>query len=227
MTPQPTPAIKICCISSLDEARLAIDAGASALGLVSAMPSGPGVIDEALIGHIAANVARPVETFLLTCLQRADTIAAQHRRCRTTTLQLVDAVPLAELQRLRDLLPDVRLVQVIHVFGAATLGEAIAAAPWVDAVLLDSGNPAATVKELGGTGRTHDWQWSRRICEAIGVPMYLAGGLHAGNVAEAVRQVQPYGLDICSGVRRDGRLDAQRLHDFMRAARPAAAAPAH
>jgi phosphoribosylanthranilate isomerase len=221
------PAIKICCIGSLDEARLAIDAGASALGLVSAMPSGPGVIEEALIERIAAEVPAPIETFLLTCLQRADAIAAQHRRCRTTTLQLVDAVPLVELQRLRDLLPDVRLVQVIHVFGAATLGEAIAAAPWVDAVLLDSGNPAATVKELGGTGRTHDWQWSRRIREAIGVPMYLAGGLHAGNVADAVRQVQPYGLDICNGVRRGGRLDAQRLHDFVRAARTAADSPPH
>ncbi len=191
------------------------------------MPSGPGVIEEALIERIAAEVPAPIETFLLTCLQRADTIAAQHRRCRTTTLQLVDAVPLVELQRLRDLLPDVRLVQVIHVFGAATLGEAIAAAPWVDAVLLDSGNPAATVKELGGTGRTHDWQWSRRIREAIGVPMYLAGGLHAGNVADAVRQVQPYGLDICNGVRRGGRLDAQRLHDFVRAARTAADSPPH
>jgi phosphoribosylanthranilate isomerase len=221
------PAIKICCIGSLDEARLAIDAGASALGLVSAMPSGPGVIEEALIERIAAEVPAPIETFLLTCLQRADAIAAQHRRCRTTTLQLVDAVPLVELQRLRDLLPDVRLVQVIHVFGAATLGEAIAAAPWVDAVLLDSGNPAATVKELGGTGRTHDWQWSRRIRQAIGVPMYLAGGLHAGNVADAVRQVQPYGLDICNGVRRGGRLDAQRLHDFVRAARTAADSPPH
>jgi phosphoribosylanthranilate isomerase len=219
------PSIKICCISSPEEAQLAIDAGAAALGLVSAMPSGPGVIDEALIERIAATVQRPVETFLLTALQRADAIAAQHRRCRTTTLQLVDAAPLPELQRLRDLLPDVRLVQVIHVFGAASLGEAIAAAPWVDAVLLDSGNPAAAVKELGGTGRTHDWQWSARIREAIGVPMYLAGGLHAGNVAEAVRQVQPYGLDICSGVRRDGRLDAQRLHDFVRAARAAAAGP--
>ena len=191
------------------------------------MPSGPGVIEEALIERIAAEVPAPIETFLLTCLQRADAIAAQHRRCRTTTLQLVDAVPLVELQRLRDLLPDVRLVQVIHVFGAATLGEAIAAAPWVDAVLLDSGNPAATVKELGGTGRTHDWQWSRRIRQAIGVPMYLAGGLHAGNVADAVRQVQPYGLDICNGVRRGGRLDAQRLHDFVRAARTAADSPPH
>jgi phosphoribosylanthranilate isomerase len=227
VTTHTPPVIKICCISSLEEARLAIEAGASALGLVSAMPSGPGVIDEVLIERIAASVQRPVDTFLLTCLQHADAIAAQHRRCRTTTLQLVDAVPLAELQQLRELLPDVRLVQVIHVFGAASLGEAIAAAPWVDAVLLDSGNPAAAVKELGGTGRTHDWQWSRRIREAIDVPTYLAGGLHAGNVAAAVRQVRPYGLDICSGVRRDGRLDAQRLHDFVRAARGAAAEPTH
>lgn len=230
MTPA-LPAIKICCIGSFDEARLAIDAGASALGLVSAMPSGPGVIDEALIAQIATSVAAavtpPVETFLLTALQSAEAIAAQHRRCRTTTLQLVDAVPQPELQRLRDLAPGVRLVQVIHVAGAASLAEAIAAAPWVDAILLDSGNPGAAVKQLGGTGRTHDWAWSRRIRDHVDVPLYLAGGLHAGNVADALRQVRPFGLDICSGVRSDGRLDAQRLHAFVRAARDAASAALH
>lgn len=215
--------VKICCIASITEARLAIEAGAGALGLVSAMPSGPGPIAEALIAKIAAAVPAPTDTFLLTALQDADAIVAQHRRCRTTVLQLVDALPAAELRRLRAALPAVTLVQVIHVTGAEALAQAQAAAPLVDALLLDSGNPALAVKQLGGTGRTHDWAVSRRIREAVAVPVWLAGGLDAHNVAAAIAAVQPHGVDLCNGVRSDGQLDAAKLRAFF-AALPSAAA---
>lgn len=211
------PRVKVCCIADVDEAKEAVDAGADALGLVSAMPSGPGVIDEETIAAVAAWAPRSVRTFLLTCLRDADAIAAQHARCRTTTVQLVDHVPHEHLRRLRALLPDTELVQVVHVAGAATIDEARAAAPWVDAILLDSGNPGGAVKELGGTGRTHDWSVSRRIRDAVTVPVWLAGGLHAGNVAAAVAAVDPHGLDLCSGVRTGGRLDPDRLRAFFRA----------
>jgi phosphoribosylanthranilate isomerase len=156
-------------------------------------------------------VAPPTETFLLTSRQRADTIAEQHARCGTTALQLVDQVPHDELRRLRDRLPAVRLVQVIHVLGDASVDEALAAASLVDALLLDSGDPRLRVKELGGTGRTHDWSVSRRIRDAAPVPVWLAGGLHPGNAAAAVAAVQPFGLDLCSGLRSDGRLDPVKL----------------
>ncbi len=208
--------VKVCCIASMDEARQAIDAGAGALGLVSAMPSGPGVIGDALIAQIAAAVAPPTQTFLLTARTDAMSIASQHAAARTTTLQLVDHVPHDELRQLRALCPGVHLVQVIHVTGEAALNEARAAAAFVDALLLDSGNPAGAVKQLGGTGRTHDWRVSRRIRDAVAPrPVFLAGGLHAGNVAAAIAAVQPYGIDLCSRVRTDGRLDADKLRTFM------------
>ena len=203
--------VKICCIMSVGEARLAVAAGASALGLVSAMPSGPGVIDEATIARIVAAVAPPTETFLLTARRTADAIGEQHARCRTTTIQLVDQLPHAELRRLRELLPGVRLVQVIHVAGDASIAQAVGVAPLVDALLLDSGNPTLAVKELGGTGRTHDWAISRRIRDAAGVPLYLAGGLNADNVSEAIAAVRPFGIDLCSSVRTGGRLGAGKL----------------
>ena len=126
-------------------------------------------------------------------------------------------MPPDELRRLRDALPGIRLVQVIHVTGLASVDEAAAVAPLVDAILLDSGNPALAVKELGGTGRTHDWSLSRRIRDGVGVPVFLAGGLNAANVGEAIAAVQPFGLDICSGVRSDGRLDARKLGRFVAA----------
>lgn len=210
-TTMSAPRVKICCISSPEEAELAIACGASALGLVSAMPSGPGVIDEALIAEIAARVPPPVTTFLLTSQTEADAIIDQQRRCGTSVVQLCDYVEPAVHVQLRRELPGIRLVQVIHVTGPESVDMACEVAPRVDALLLDSGNTTLTVKELGGTGRTHDWATSRQIREAVNVPLFLAGGLSPTNVAEAVRAVEPFGLDICSGVRTDGKLDKVKL----------------
>lgn len=220
--------IKICCISSRAEAREAVDAGVAALGLVSAMPSGPGVIGEDEIARIAARVPPGVASFLLTSALDADTILAQHRRCRTSALQLVDAVAPGTHAALREALPGIAIVQVIHVTGPESVDEAIETAPDVDAILLDSGNPGLATKELGGTGRIHDWQLSRRIRNAVDRPVYLAGGLSADNVAEAIRAVRPFGVDVCSGVRTNGRLDSARLSRFVKAvARVATAIDQH
>ena len=194
---------------------MALEAGADALGLVSAMPSGPGPIDEDLIAEIAATIRNHVWSVLLTSKLTAAEIFAQQRRTSVNTLQLVDAVPLAELTTLRNELPRVRLMQVIHVLGEESLSEALAYAPHVDALLLDSGNPKLAVKELGGTGRMHDWNISRAIVESVRVPVFLAGGLRAENVAGAIRTVQPYGVDVCSGVRTNGLLDKQKLAMFV------------
>ncbi len=193
--------VKICCIASMDEANRAIAAGAHALGLVAEMPSGPGPIEDDLIAEIASRVPPGVDTFLLTSRTDADAIIAHHEVCRTTTLQLVDHVEPADRARLRRELPGVRIVQVVHVTGEGSVVEARAAAEYSHAVLLDSGNPALAVKELGGTGRVHDWSLSREIVETLDVPVFLAGGLNPGNVAEAVAQVMPFGVDLCSGVR--------------------------
>jgi phosphoribosylanthranilate isomerase len=208
--------VKICCIRTIDEARLAIRYGASAIGFVSAMPSGPGPISEDLIAEIAADVPPGVSSFLLTSTQDADSIITQQRKTRVNTLQLVDAVPINTYQELRRILPGIGIVQVIHVLDDDALREAQSVAPYVDAILLDSGNPRLPVKELGGTGRTHDWRISRRIRDEIGLPVFLAGGLNPGNVAKAIRQVCPYAVDVCSGVRTDGRLDEEKLSRFIR-----------
>lgn len=213
--------LKVCCIADRAEARLAVALGADALGLVSAMPSGPGVIADDVIAEVAAAVPPPVATFLLTSRTTAAAIAEQAADGGANTLQLVDAVAPDELRALRRMLPGVRLVQVIHVLDDASVAEACEAAPLVDALLLDSGNPRLAVKELGGTGRVHDWALSRAIVAASPVPVFLAGGLRADNVAEAVHHVRPFGLDVCSGVRTDGRLDAAKLAALVAAVQAA------
>lgn len=217
MHPTQKPRVKVCCIANLAEAELAIQYGASALGLVSEMPSGPGVIDEKLIAAIAAEIPPPIASFLLTSRQEVSSIIAQQKRCRVNTLQLCDTVPPGCHEELRAQLPGISLVQVIHVNGPGSVDEAISISPFVDALLLDSGNQKLAVKELGGTGRTHDWQISRAIREAVNVPVFLAGGLHSDNVQDAIREVNPFGLDICSGVRTGGFLDEAKLRKFFEA----------
>jgi phosphoribosylanthranilate isomerase len=210
--------IKICCIQSDEEARLAIAHGADALGLVGTMPSGPGPIDDDLIAAIAARVPPPVATFLLTSETEAEAIIAHARHCRTNTLQLVDHVADEVYPRLREALPGIKLVQVIHVGGEESVGEAVAAAAHADALLLDSGQPHAPVKVLGGTGRIHDWAVSRRIVEAVSCHVFLAGGLRADNIAAAIAAVRPFGVDLCTGVRRDDySLDPGKLETFVAA----------
>ncbi len=209
------PRIKICCIGSVQEARLAIRYGADALGLVSHMPSGPGVISEDLIAEIAGITPPGVASFLLTSLQDVPSIISQHRRCRTNTLQLVDRLEEGSFEDLREALPGISIVQVIHVRGEESVDEALEVVAHVDAILLDSGNQSLKIKELGGTGRTHNWDLSRRICEEAKIPVFLAGGLNPDNVDAAIKQVRPFGLDLCSGVRTNGHLDEEKLAAYV------------
>src|SRR6185369_6529759 len=195
------PRVKICCIANEQEAATAIAFGASAIGLVGEMPSGPGPISDEEIYRIAKTVPPPIATFLLTSQQTSQGIIEHHRRTLTNTIQIVDALTGRDYSAIRTALPHIKLVQVIHVIGESSIDEAAELAEHVDAILLDSGNPALAVKELGGTGRRNDWSLSRRIVETCGKPVFLAGGLHADNVGEAIETVRPFGLDLCSGVR--------------------------
>ena len=213
--------VKICCISSIEEARLAIKYGASALGLVSEMPSGPGVISEELISKIVDVIPPGISTFLLTSKQDADEIIDQHIHCKTSAIQLCDRVETSAHEKLKSAMPGIKIVQVIHVADEDSFHEAMEVSRYVDAILLDSGNQKLEVKELGGTGRTHDWQISRKIRESIQVPMFLAGGLNSNNVTDAIAQVNPFGVDVCSGVRTNGKLDEQKLKSFFEQIRKA------
>jgi phosphoribosylanthranilate isomerase len=214
-------AMKVCCIASRDEAALAAAHGADAIGLVSEMPSGPGPIPEETIIDIAVHAPRGPHRVLLTALTHPRAIAEQVYRCGVDAVQLVDNIGDWNAERLRDFLRDRLIIQVVHVRGDGEIAYAQRAATWwADAILLDSGNPDATVRELGGTGRTHDWSISRAIVESVPVPVFLAGGLHPGNVAEAVAAVRPYGVDVCSRLRTEGRLDTAKLAAFESALRP-------
>jgi phosphoribosylanthranilate isomerase len=209
--------IKICCISSLDEAKFAINAGASALGLVGHMPSGPGIISDELIAEIAASVPKHIDTFLLTSETRAAKIIEHYLKVNTTTIQLVDALTQGSHAQIKEALPQVKIVQVLHVLDESSIDEAIKISNFVDLILLDSGNPNLVTKELGGTGRIHNWEISKEIVKKVTIPVFLAGGLTPKNALQAIKQVNPYGLDLCSGVRTNRLLDVDKLAAFFSA----------
>lgn len=217
MKPTVRPRVKICCIGNVEEAKIALRYGADALGLVAKMPSGPGVISEAEIAEIASIVPPSVGSFLLTSEQNVSAIVSQQRRCRVNTLQIADRLEQGRFEDLRAALPGVSIVQVIHVTGEESIDEACCVAEQgVDALLLDSGDQRLPVKVLGGTGRTHDWTISRRIREAVDVPLFLAGGLCPENVVMAIEEVRPFGVDVCSSLRTNAKLDEAKLSAFMK-----------
>ncbi len=207
--------IKICCISNIHEAMTAIRSGVSAIGLVAEMPSGPGPIPDELIRQIAASTPPPVATFLLTSRTSAKGIIEHHRRTNTNTIQIVDALSEGTYEDLRIAMPYIKIVQVIHVVSEASIEEAVRISASADAILLDSGNPDLKIKELGGTGRVHNWNLSRRIREQVSCPVFLAGGLNPDNVRNAIETVEPFAVDVCSGIRTNGMLDEEKLERFI------------
>lgn len=221
------PRFKVCCIATVEEAVLAVNHGANAIGLVSEMPSGPGVISDDRIEEIASQVPPGVSTFLLTSSRKVDEIVGQQRRFGVDTIQLCDDLPPEDILELRRLTPGISIVQVIHIVGDEAIDQARMAARAAHALLLDSGNPSKAVKELGGTGRIHDWAVSRKIRDEVEIPVWLAGGLTPANVGEAVRQVWPFGVDVCSGLRTDGLLNEEKLIRFVQNLPSPSGSPTH
>jgi phosphoribosylanthranilate isomerase len=208
--------IKICCINSITEANTAIELGADAIGLVAKMPSGPGPIPDELIRQIAQSVPPLIGTFLLTSETSANEIIKHHNRTLTNTIQIVDLLTAGTYAQIKEALPSVKIVQVIHVIDSKSVDLAINLSERVDALLLDSGNPYLKIKELGGTGRVHNWKLSKQIRDNSKCPIILAGGLTSENIKHAIEEVQPFGVDVCSGVRINDALDRKKLVAFIK-----------
>lgn len=211
--------LKVCCISSASEADLAVGFGADVLGLVGPMPSGPGVITDELAREIVRSLPPAVTAFLLTSETTAETIIDEARFVGVTCVQIVRHVAPSAHLRMAEVAPWLRRVQVLHVEDDSVLSLAQIYEPHVDAFLLDSGRPG--LADLGGTGRAHDWTLSAKLVASSQRRVFLAGGLNDTNVAAAIAKVRPFALDVCSGVRRDGKLDGERLAAFVAAVRRA------
>ncbi len=214
----PTLSVKVCCIQDEAEARLAAEACATHVGLVGGMPSGPGPISDEDIARIAGSAPDDVTTVLLTSRTAATDIVAHVLDTGVDAVQIAQEVAPSVRHAVRQALPGIQILQVVHVEGEDAVAAARDAAKGSDYLLLDSGRPSAEVAELGGTGRTHDWSVSADVVRRSPIPVFLAGGLNPDNVFEAIRAVGPAGVDLCSGIRDEaGRLEPERLAAFMEA----------
>lgn len=209
--------LKICCINSHDEAKTAISVGADLLGLVADMPSGEGMIEDHKIREIAASIKSFNNSVLLTSRTDAESIIEHHKETITSHIQIVDYIDVKNFQEIRKSLPDIKLIQVVHVEDESSYSLAMNFSNYVDFILLDSGKPSAKKRTLGGTGDTHNWNISKKIVRDCSIPVYLAGGINHSNVVEAIQKVKPYGIDLCTGLRTNNKLDKNKLNVFMEA----------
>jgi phosphoribosylanthranilate isomerase len=213
-----TPFLKICCMADVNEARAAVAAGGSAIGVVGPMPSGAGIISLDRAREICMAMAGQVHCFLLSSATTADALIAEADFTGADTLQIVDHVAPDVRVAIAAARPDLRIVQVVHIESDASVDWGLEAAATAHMLLLDSGSFAGPVKELGGTGRVHDWSLSARLVAASPVPCLLAGGIGAHNAGSALAALRPFGLDLCSSVRTGDLLDHAKLAALQTAA---------
>lgn len=211
----PPVKVKVCCIASPEEARLALSYGVTAVGMVDETPSGEGRIPVETIAEIVQAVPPTTGTFVLTATTDVDQLEALYRTTGANTVQLWDPLQPGDYERLREKAPGIFIAQSVHVMEDEALAAAREIARHVDALVLDSGDSEPPFRWTNPAGQTHDWELSRHISEAIHLPILLAGGLTPDNVGQAIRAVRPYGVDVCSGVRKDGRLDQRLLVAFL------------
>jgi len=214
-----TPFIKSCCISSLEEMHLAVSYGVDAIGLVGKMPSGPGPIEDDLIRSICKYTPPPVLPILLTSRSTGRDIVDHVIDTCVPAVQIVRQIDPGHYEFIRTRVPWLKCIQVIHVEDSASVKHALEYQSYADALLLDSGNSAPDSTILGGTGNRHDWSLSREIVEKSRLPVFLAGGLRADNIAEAIKTVRPFGVDLCSGLRDKHGLNEEKLSSFVTAVR--------
>lgn len=196
------PRVKICCIQNPDEARLAIGVGADSLGLVSSTPASPQVMRPEKIREITQLIPPSIDAFVLTALDSSWDLIDLIRNVKNRTIQLIDRLNTGNYLEIRASIPCVKIVQTIDASHEEAFDQAIRIDSYVDAILLKA--------NLHGS-----WEVCREIVEHVQTPVFLSGDLHALNVREAIEAIRPFGVDVCEGVRTEGKLDAEKLRRFI------------
>ncbi|WP_067853608.1 phosphoribosylanthranilate isomerase [Nocardia shimofusensis] len=210
---------KICGIRSEEDVRVAVEAGADAIGFISGVTHfSEDALDGDRAAELAARTPPSVTKVLVTHLADASSIVQLADHIGVDAIQVHGLVTEDTVRRVRASARGRKVLRAVHVTGPAAIDSALRAASICDGIVLDS----RTGDRLGGTGRTHDWSISARIVRALdgsGCSVILAGGLHPGNVAEAIAAVAPHGIDVNSGVESPtGDKDARACAAFVAAA---------
>jgi phosphoribosylanthranilate isomerase len=211
--------VQIAGVSTLDEALAAEQAGADALGFTVRLPTG---VHDGLTEAVARGIIAALPPFIASvAITYVDTARAAVDLCRylgVSALQLHGPFPTQELPLIRAALPHLKLIRAVHVTGPQAPAQARALERRVDALILDTYDPVCD--RHGATGKTHDWAISRQIVDQVRTRVILAGGLTPDNIAEAVRAVRPWAVDVHTGVEdADGRRNFDKLRAFIERAK--------
>ena len=216
--------VKICATTNLGDALASVAAGADALGFIFAPSTRR--IEASTAAEIIAALPAEVEKIGVFVNETPEHMAGIAGQVGLTGVQLHGAEPASRLTDYRRMLDGRKVIKTLQVrellanSGSRQLRAYLDAYESIDAVLLDAGRPG----QRGGTGVPFDWEAALPIAERVkaALPVIIAGGLNAENVAEAVRLFDPYGVDVVSGVEREvGKKDDAKLRSFVAAARQA------
>lgn len=206
---------KICGINTWENARIALDCGADALGfLVGITHLAEDKIEVEDAKKIIDKLPPFVSTVAVTHLQDPKKIVEMCKYLGVTTLQIHDYISPEEVAFCKEELKLVKIIKAVHVLDGdkqGTIDMAHSFEKVADTLLLDS----RTAERLGGTGKTHDWNISKEIVEQLNIPVMLAGGLTDQNVYDAVKKVRPYAVDVNSGVEIAGDKDWDKVYGFI------------
>ncbi len=223
--------IKICGTTSLEDAKVAVDAGADAVGFVFA--ASPRRVTPEIVREIIHALPSSVEKIGVFVDASADDIVATVEAAGLTGVQLHREYPDSDgsnmRQRLRKSTESLRVVRVASYdgdfAGFARRLQSLAALPVADGdptvVLVDT----RVGDKVGGTGIAFDWDAAQNAFHqhAANLRLIAAGGLQPETVRQAIKTMQPWGVDVCSGVESvPGRKDRRRVTEFIRSARAAA-----
>ena len=212
--------VKICGIRRQEDALIATELGADAIGLlVGQRHNSPDFISTTVARDISRALPASVEAVLVTHVEDLDELERLLQESEIRTLQLHSEIAPSSVERLRGRLPHLKIFKSVNIISADSVAYPEAFEKLVDGFVVDSINVATD--QVGGTGKTHDWSVSRQIVMRYPeVPIILAGGLNSENVRSAIEYVHPFGVDVNSGTKApNGFKDARKMQEFIVQAR--------
>ena len=208
--------VKICGITREEDLAVAVAAGADAVGFIVGVPSSPRNLTLERAERLLKQVPVFVDRVVVTVPESVDSLVKIYSRLRPTAIQ-IHGEKQSETSIIRKKTCGARLIKTVYVKIGNTAERARTDSKAFDAIVLDSFSSG----QYGGTGMVHDWTLSKQIKQIIApTPLILAGGLKPENVEEAILTVQPYAVDVASGVESWPAVkDPRKVYAFIKNAK--------
>lgn len=211
--------VKICGIKNVEDALKSVEYGADAIGvLVGQEHNSKDFISIKTAKKIIESLPPLVSSVLVTHINNSEEISHMIKTIGVTTVQLHSDIDIQGIEKIKFNCPNVKIIKLVHVIDEKSMQQVDFFANSSDAILLDTINNVTD--QVGGTGKTHNWEIDRKIVEHTNAKIIIAGGLNPNNIKEAIHKIKPYGVDVNTGVQnKNGLKDYEKLKEFIRNAK--------